>query len=432
MINLILSLIFQSLTGPLTGFAMEMILTPKPNRLNRWARVLLFCVLHFFHSLCKLLLEEIHHDTALAMVFSLTAAVSDILLIMLLYGDATWKRFLAFFCSYLALGSSELAFFLLPPAYIQNGLSLDFTQPDMMLGSFLALVISSIAVSVMVLIWRRFQSKRTPRFIWIYLLLPLCFCIPSIQFTVIAIETSGAVHWISLVSLLASGITTLLLIIFIFKQAEQEGIEQELAQIKFQSTLEQQHYQNIENRREEMSRIRRDYNALLSSVLTMLRSGRTEDARTALQELLQRVENTREYPYCGIPIVNALLSEKERRCRELGLKLKTDLLLPDDCGISQIDLCSAFSNLLDNAIRACGQLTGEEQPAITLTAGIQGDYLIIKCQNPAAKAPGIHPEGSGYGLRILGDIACRHDGNFSTEFENGTFTGCIILMKNTQ
>lgn len=78
-----------------------------------------------------------------------------------------------------------------------------------------------------------------------------------------------------------------------------------------QTQLERQHYQSVERRREEMAKIRHDYNNLLSSVLGLVRMGKTREAEEMVLGLLARVEATREAPYCGIPIVNAILSEKE-------------------------------------------------------------------------------------------------------------------------
>lgn len=144
---------------------MEMMLPPKPNRFRRWSRVLLFSVVYAVQSLFKVFgFEDITREPIFLVIFNLLSALTAILLVMLLYRDTVWKRLLAFVCSYLALGTSEMAFFLLPTAYIQTGLSLDFSQPDMMLGSFLAMIVSSIALALVTLLWRRFQNKRTPRF----------------------------------------------------------------------------------------------------------------------------------------------------------------------------------------------------------------------------------------------------------------------------
>jgi len=64
------------------------------------------------------------------------------------------------------------------------------------------------------------------------------------------------------------------------------------------------------------------------------------------------------------------------------------------CGGVPIDLCSLFSNLLDNAIRACTQLPPEQTRRIRLTVGMQGDDMLVRCDNPATKGLGPRPEYS--------------------------------------
>ena len=77
--------------------------------------------------------------------------------------------------------------------------------------------------------------------------------------------------------------------------------------------------------------------------------------------------------------------------------------------MQKIDICSVFGNLLDNAIRASLQYkTNKDEPEIYLTAGAKGDYLIIKCKNSSMK-PGDKPDGTGYGLKILKEIALKYD-----------------------
>ncbi len=84
-------------------------------------------------------------------------------------------------------------------------------------------------------------------------------------------------------------------------------------------------------------------------------------------------------------------------------------------------------NLLDNAIRACHQYkTTSTEAEIHLTTGVKGEYLIIKCKNSSMK-PGDKPDGSGYGLKILKEIALKYQGDFHVEYHERVFEAQIIL-----
>lgn len=208
-------------------------------------------------------------------------------------------------------------------------------------------------------------------------------------------------------------------------QAEKDAIGKELAEIRRISELERTHYASLEARREELARIRHDYQNVINSVSHLLHAGAVREAEEVLTELSSRVAETRETPFCTIPVINAVLTEKQQQCRENDIIFQTDLLLPASLAIENLDLCSAFSNLMDNAIRACIPIPDSK---ITLSCRAVQGYLVIKCVNPSNHAPGGKPEGTGYGLKILKDIASRYRGDFFTEYKNGVFTAQLSLM----
>lgn len=149
-----------------------------------------------------------------------------------------------------------------------------------------------------------------------------------------------------------------------------------------------------------------------------------------MQGLLTKILETREMAYCEIPIVNAILSEKEAECRKSDIKLNVDLLFPDNISVSHVELCSIFSNLLDNAIRACNHLPQETEWKIDLSVRTKGDYVLIRCDNPSLK-PSEHPDGTGYGIKILKDISKRYNGDFKTEYSDGTFSARLVLLSES-
>ena len=51
-----------------------------------------------------------------------------------------------------------------------------------------------------------------------------------------------------------------------------------------------------------------------------------------------------------IPVVNDVLSEKNKVCMNDGVELSVDLDFPPVLQVEPLHLCSIFSNLLDNAI----------------------------------------------------------------------------------
>lgn len=98
--------------------------------------------------------------------------------------------------------------------------------------------------------------------------------------------------------------------------------------------------------------------------------------------------------------------------------------------MADLDWCMIFGNLMDNAIRSCRELQGREKERwITLKAGTVQNYLIIKCRNPSLENREKIIKGTGYGHKILADIAGKYDGDFQTAYEDGIFTAQISLKQ---
>lgn len=159
-----------------------------------------------------------------------------------------------------------------------------------------------------------------------------------------------------------------------------------------------------------------------------MQSGSQADAQSMLQRLSADIAATREEPYCAIPVINAVLTEKEAICRAQGIQLRTELALPEALAVEPLHLCSILSNLLDNAIHGCAET---EEPVIVLSAATVGDYLFLRTVNPAL--PPQKPEkGHGFGSKILRELAERYDGGYETIYESGRFTAVVSLLPKSE
>lgn len=426
MVNQILCVFFQTISGGIFGAMLEKMLEAKRSRLQKWMRVSIWCFQYFCFSIVKVFISSTPVASALLNVAWISITV---IFLLIWYKDTLVKRVFAASFLYFAQCIGEIVATIAPLAFFERQLTMDYAQPDMVIGCALVSMVNVPTLFLTAMIWRRVQKKGPPlRHLWVYFLLLTVIPVSIIQLMEDLWAHNGIADGGTMLSTIIVMLIGIILIFILFNQAEKDTIEKELEQTQYRFELEQQHYKAVEARREELAKIRHDYNNLLTSVRGLLKMGEYEQAQEALDNLLVRVGQTRECSYCGVPIVNALLSEKQEICDREGIMLSADLLFPEGVSVEPIDLCSVFSNLMDNAIRACTQLP-PEQRHITLTAGMKGDYLVVRCENPAAKAPGLLPEGTGYGKRILRDIAQRWGGSFEAAYENGTYTATVILLE---
>ena len=115
----------------------------------------------------------------------------------------------------------------------------------------------------------------------------------------------------------------------------------------------------LQRRRERMApqlEMRRDAKRLYESL-----SAELSAARNVLEDRAGEGEAGRpgltaseewDRSFCANAIVNVVLREKFAMCQENNIPYTYKIQIPQEVGIADYHLCSAFSNLLDNAIEA--------------------------------------------------------------------------------
>jgi len=214
-----------------------------------------------------------------------------------------------------------------------------------------------------------------------------------------------------------------------FNQKRKKRKEEEAAELK---RLEEQHKLEIESTKTELASIQQGFNDKLRQIYELVQGHQSKEALQLSNELTQKLENTKEYTFCPNPVINSVLSDKQKRCKELGINFEPDLMIGTCESVKKIHLCSIFSNLLDNAIHACEVLPASQERTIRLSARESGDFLHIKVTNPttaayAKRKPG---KGHGYGLSILKEIAKLYHGQFTTKYKKNLFEASISIECN--
>ena len=290
------------------------------------------------------------------------------------------------------------------------------------------ITIFSIGLNILytILLLKLWKKKRLHSgSIWVMGMLFILFIFIFIHMNRVVSYSEGNTYFIfiCIFTLLEFG-----MIILYLNQLEKREIQDELRQLQYEMGLEKVHYEEIEKRREEMAKLRHDYNNVITSILLMIKDGRNDEAEIVLNDFQGRIGGTSEYHFCAIPIINAVLTEKQAICKQEKIDWTWDLILPEDTGIADLDLCMIAGNLMDNAIRACKEVneTGKKSQITLKGKRVQG-YIIFKCENTMEVNSKKQIRGTGYGQKILRDIASRYDGDFHVSEENGIYTAQISL-----
>ena len=188
---------------------------------------------------------------------------------------------------------------------------------------------------------------------------------------------------------------------------------------------------------DEARRVREDVARELAAVDDLLQRQEAEQASRGLMKAVGIMDSSCKRS-CEHQVVDALFSMKAAVCAERGIRLELDLALADDVSLPSVELCAVFSNLLDNAVSACGKVP-EGARFIKLKARVDAGYLAVRMENSCAPAePGEArraPRRSrgdrlpehGWGLNILKTLADRHDGTLETVQEDGVYRTTVLL-----
>lgn len=271
------------------------------------------------------------------------------------------------------------------------------------------------------MIWCRVIKRNHVLKYAVYMLAFLILCVGVLAINIWGAPASKIIpESIYLTIYMCAFLTILGSVLVLANQAEKNAIAKELEEIHQFSQLEHIHYTAIEARREEMARIRHDYTNVLTSATHLLRSGACQEAAGLLSDLSQRISDTQETVFCSIPVINAVILEKQRQCQHLGITLQTQLELPDQMPIPELHLFSAFNGLLDQAISLCDPKAPE---GITLSCRVIQEYLVIKCVTPVRAMP----TGSVKNSEFLKETASQYRGDFSFQQTDSRLTAQLSL-----
>lgn len=197
---------------------------------------------------------------------------------------------------------------------------------------------------------------------------------------------------------------------------------------------ERRYYSEICRRQEEARQLRHDIGNHLRALSALMGSGDYEAAKGYLRELSGEVYGSNIPTLLSRAVPDALIFSKTERAEKEGIRVV--LGLSADCGgISDIDLCSIFGNLLDNAIEGMASDIPPEKRIIRLTARRRHSLICIVCENPCNEA-GINKNFEttksdakyhGFGLRRIENIARKYGGGTEISVKDGKFTVTVLI-----
>lgn len=199
--------------------------------------------------------------------------------------------------------------------------------------------------------------------------------------------------------------------------------------LKAENKAQAKYYANIKKSINETAKMHHDINNLMDVISSLVSQGDEDSLRKAenLKNEITDLAKQSEVPvYCDNKLVNLILFDKLSSAEEYNIKIVDNIILKDNCGIDDVDLCRVFVNLIDNSLRALKRYNGVDKKLV-LSCRESDGVIYIKTVNktPLEKEK---RKNHGYGLNIISDICEKYNGEVVTDLNGDEFTAIVSLI----
>lgn len=166
---------------------------------------------------------------------------------------------------------------------------------------------------------------------------------------------------------------------------------------------------------EQMRIYRHDMRHYIAGVITLLKDGDAAEALKVLGDFDELNQKTVLPDYCDNPTVNAILAYYLQQAEDAEIQVEAECYVPLELPVGSAELAMVLANALENAIHACGKLSGEQEKSIAVRI-LHVPHLVLEVVNtydgevqfdneglPAAKE-----SGHGIGTRSIAAFAEKY------------------------
>lgn len=193
--------------------------------------------------------------------------------------------------------------------------------------------------------------------------------------------------------------------------------------------VQQMYFQNIYDNDREMRRFRHDIHSQLNCLGLLLSDGKTEEALEHLQMIGNHFEElTMQKYHTGNEILDVILNQKIQEAEKKGIRIEFAGKMEKPDFMDTYDLCTLFSNMLDNCIEAY-EITQANDAAITVSVLTHRNTMLFRFTNPATaemyeavrhgRTTKADSENHGFGMENIQRVVGKNHGETDYFFENG-------------
>ena len=235
-----------------------------------------------------------------------------------------------------------------------------------------------------------------------------------------------------IILIIASIVFSMLFGILIYRSVASMYRQKQQDQSMFEQSMYQaEKYETLKTAYMDYHRLRHDFYDHISVMDSLKAAGNEEKLNDYITRMKADFEGLENIVFCENTAVDMLVGNKALTAREKGIKTEFSLKDTTACGIDDMDLCSIFSNLLNNAIRGSENYNGEKY--ITMKSYIRAGCFVVTCRNssnmpdPDMNTTKADRDKHGFGIQIVKNISKKLGGNAVFEYNDGDFVSIVSI-----
>lgn len=173
------------------------------------------------------------------------------------------------------------------------------------------------------------------------------------------------------------------------------------------------HYEALNDMRKDYHSFKHDYMNHMQCIRALIKSNKNTEAEEYINNLSKSSIISNHSYETGNHILDAIIADKTMVAEKSDIKIQVNGVFTDK--FDSVDLCIIFSNLLDNAIEACLNISGSS--IITIDMKLQQGYQYIAIRNPYIQNTNVKlmttkqdKTHHGFGLSNVRNAVERHNG----------------------
>jgi hypothetical protein len=208
-----------------------------------------------------------------------------------------------------------------------------------------------------------------------------------------------------------------------------------------QILMQQEQYKSIIEGYNQVKRFRHD---MLSHLIT-LEGYLVQNQNNKAIEYIGKLNNELDLKKRGLIsnniVVDALINNRKTKAGKVGIEFETEIMIPREFIIDDMDLCIILGNALNNAIEACMRLRDNQvEKIISLKMKYKRNCLLIELSNSydistikkhdgrfISSKRNYKGESHGIGLGNIDEIVEKYGGTFQTELLDEMFVLKIMI-----